>query len=295
MDEIVPFLLIVVAVIFVLPIVAIVKASRAQRSVSELKRRLAELEQRFAGQRAEPLISSAQPITSAPKVPEPRSAAVPPPLPAEVIAAGAGKPSFAQTVSVEPRASSISGSGKPSLPAINWEQFMGAKLFAWLGGLALFLGIAFFVKYSFEHNLVSPELRVAMGFMVGLGLVAGGLWLPRSRQVVTAQTLCATGVLVLYADSLVSHTYYHFLGAGATFGLMALVTVAAFGLAIRLEAQVIAVLGLLGGFLTPPLLSTGVDHSGVLFAYLGLLDAGLVALALRLRWKYLVPLGAGAH
>src|ERR1043166_8285791 len=171
---------------------------------------------------------------------------------------------------------------------------MGAKLFAWLGGLALFLGIAFFVKYSFEHNLVSPELRVAMGFMVGLGLVAGGLWLPRSRQVVTAQTLCATGVLVLYADSLVSHTYYHFLGAGATFGLMALVTVAALGLAIRLEAQVIAVLGLLGGFLTPPLLSTGVDHSGVLFAYLGLLDAGLVALALRLRWNYLVPLGAGA-
>ena len=48
-------------------------------------------------------------------------------------------------------------------PLINWEQFMGAKLFAWLGGLALFLGIAFFIKYSFERNLIPPELRVALG------------------------------------------------------------------------------------------------------------------------------------
>ena len=41
---------------------------------------------------------------------------------------------------------------------------MGAKMFAWIGGLALFLGVAFFVKYSFEHNLVPPEVRVAIGF-----------------------------------------------------------------------------------------------------------------------------------
>ena len=29
---------------------------------------------------------------------------------------------------------------------LNLEQFLGAKLFAWIGGFALFLGIAFFVK-----------------------------------------------------------------------------------------------------------------------------------------------------
>ena len=38
---------------------------------------------------------------------------------------------------------------------------MGVKLFAWLGGLALFLGVAFFIKYSFDNNLVSPQLRDA--------------------------------------------------------------------------------------------------------------------------------------
>src|SRR5262249_11239668 len=67
----------------------------------------------------------------------------------------------------------------PPMPRINWEQFMGVKLFAWVGGLALFLGVAFFVKYSFEHDLVPPELRVALGFLTGLGLLVGGLLLSR--------------------------------------------------------------------------------------------------------------------
>ena len=31
---------------------------------------------------------------------------------------------------------------------------MGVKLFAWLGGLALFFGVVFFVKYAFEHDLI---------------------------------------------------------------------------------------------------------------------------------------------
>lgn len=39
---------------------------------------------------------------------------------------------------------------------------MGAKLFAWLGGLAGALAVAFFVKYSFEHDLIPPEVRVAL-------------------------------------------------------------------------------------------------------------------------------------
>ncbi len=74
---------------------------------------------------------------------------------------------------------------------INWEQFMGAKLFAWLGGLALFLGVAFFVKYSFDHDLIPPAVRVALGFVFGAGLVVGGLRIDRRRYRITAQTLIA--------------------------------------------------------------------------------------------------------
>src|SRR5438067_11741027 len=158
----------------------------------------------------------------------------------------------------------------PARPPINWEQFMGAKLFAWIGGLALFLGVAFFVKYSFEHNLISPELRVAIGFLAGIALVVRGAALKRKENIVTAQTLCATGILILYAVTFACRSFYHFpfFGLIPTFALMSLITAAAFLLAVRMDALVVAILGIAAGFLTPVLLSTGQDNPLGLFGYI---------------------------
>lgn len=179
-------------------------------------------------------------------------------------------------------------------PEFQWENFLGAKLFAWIAGVAVFLAVVFFVKYAFERNLISPQLRVGIGYVVGLALVAGGLRVPRPRYAILAQTFCATGILVLYANTFAAHSFYDFFSTPLTFALMTVFTAAAFFLAVRLDGQVIAVLGLLGGFLTPPLLSTGVDRALGLFGYITLLDAGLIIIALRKRWQYLVLLGAAA-
>ncbi len=185
---------------------------------------------------------------------------------------------------------------QPASPGgvINWEKFLGVKLFAWIGGLLLFLAVAFFIRHAFQNYHISPQLRIALGYLAGLGLIVGALFIPRARHAVTVQTLCATGTVILYANIFASHAYYQFIGSTLSFGLMALVTTVAFLLAIRLDAQVIAILGLLGGFLTPPLLSTGVDNPSGLFGYLGLLDIGLIAVALRQRWNYQVLLAAVA-
>ena len=171
---------------------------------------------------------------------------------------------------------------------------MGAKLFAWIGGLALFLGVAFFVKYSFEHNLVPPAVRVAIGFVIGLALLVGGVALKRKENAVTAQTLCATGILILYAVTFACRSFYHFafFGLIPTLVLMTLITATAFLLAVRLDAIVVAILGIAGGFLTPVLLSTGQDNPLGLFGYIALLDIGLLLVARRKDWSALPVLGA---
>ncbi len=170
-----------------------------------------------------------------------------------------------------------------------WERFMGARLFAWLGGLALFLGVAYFVKYSFDRNLIPPSARVLIGLMMGLGLLVGGTKLRTAAYVVTAQTLCATGVVILDASLFAGHAFYHlpWLPTPVTFLGMSAVTAAAFLLSVRMEARVIAILGMLGGFLTPILLSQGRDQALVLFLYVALLDLGLVAVAWKRRWDFL--------
>jgi uncharacterized membrane protein len=199
MEAIAFLLLVVIALCFVVPLVAIAKAAAARRSVENFETRLRNLEAELQTLRRTPPESAAEQSFAAkteaakgegfvsPPVPQPselQRTSVPPPLPQEVITAAASVP----PVPPQPTAAELPPP-LPSLPAINWEQFMGAKLFAWIGGLALFLGVAFFVKYSFEHNLIPPELRVAIGFAVGLVLVAGGLALKRKENMVTAQTL----------------------------------------------------------------------------------------------------------
>lgn len=175
------------------------------------------------------------------------------------------------------------------------EKFMGVKLFAWLGGVAMFFGVIFFVKYAFENNLISPQWRIALGFVTGTAFLIGGLITHRQeRYKVLAQVFCATGVLILYGVSFAAHSIYHFAAFGTvpTFVLMAVVTFVAFLIAVRLNALVVAVLGMLGGFMTPVLLSTGQDQVLALFGYIALLDVGLLAVSRHGRWSFLTPCAA---
>ncbi len=181
----------------------------------------------------------------------------------------------------------------PAVPrrAIDWEAFLGVKLFAWIGGFVLFLGVVFLVKYSFENNLITPALRVFLGLLIGLALVTAGWLTARRRYRIPGQSLCATGLLVLYAAIFGAHTFYGLISLGSAFLGMSLVTVGAFLLAVKLDAAVVVTLGLLGGFLTPPLLSN-TRQSWAIFGYIALLDSGIAAVVLRKRWDYLLALAA---
>src|SRR6266536_2646892 len=305
MEGIVLLLLIFVAICFVVPLVAITKATAARRRVEDFETRLRGLEGELRMLRRTPTESVAEhPFATkkereaaeaephvTPAVVEPsqiRPASIPPPLPEEVITNTASVPP------PPPPPATKTPAQQPSPSAINWEQFMGAKLFAWIGGLALFLGVAFFVKYSFEHDLIPPGLRVAIGFAVGVALVIGGLALKRKENVVTAQTLCATGILILYAVTFACRSFYHFafFGLIPTFLLMTLITAATFLRAVRLNAIAVSILGIACVFLTPILLSNGQDNPIGLFGYIGLLDIGLLMVARRKEWSALPVLGA---
>jgi len=327
MEALIALLLIYLALaLIVFPIWAIIKIRRSADEIDLLYQRLSTLEKQVSqptqapattAQAAipkaapQPAVVVAQPrsMEPAPSVTTPAAPTVslstPPPLPAAPTLPLADLPpplpqvATAKTA-VDPLAifddEPETAAAAPSsfkLPAFNWEQFMGVKLLAWLGGFALFIGSVFFVKLSIENNWIPPEVRVALGFLLGIGLVVGGVMLSRKRYAVTAQTLCASGIVTLYAITFSCRSIYHFefFGPLPTLALMVLITATAFLLAVRMEAKVVAILGILGGFLTPILLSTGQDNPLGLFAYIALLNVGLIAVALYRRWHFLAPLG----
>ena len=212
--------------------------------------------------------------------------------PPERVDAGAPKKLEERKLVQPPIPRPATSADAPPVAPFNWEAFMGVKLFAWLGGLALFLGVVFLVKYSFENNLVTPLGRVLIGGAVAAGLVLAGWWLARGRYRVTAQSLCATGIVIFYADLFAAHSFYGLISLTTAFFAMSAVTLGSFLLAVNLSAQVIVILGLLGGFLTPVLLPSGTDNAPALFLYVALLDLGVAAVALRKGWSYLLLLAA---
>jgi uncharacterized membrane protein len=168
----------------------------------------------------------------------------------------------------------------------SWEERLGARLPVWIGAIALVLAAAFLVKLSFDKGWIGPTVRVTLGALFGVSLLVGGELMRRSSRQI-AQGLTAAGIAVMFVVELAAVHLYHLIGPATGFALMALTTATAVALAL-LHGPFVALLGLVGGFLTPVLVSTGQPDAPLLFGYLALLQAGLLAVSRRRGWW---PLG----
>ena len=181
--------------------------------------------------------------------------------------------------------------GEPprSLPdrvaGMDWEWLLGGNWLARIGILALIIGMGFFLKLAFDNDWIGETGRVLLGLVVGLALLGGGeYW--RKKYPLWAQALTGGGIAILYLSVFAAFAFYGLMPALAALGLFSLVTLAAAGLALRYEARAIAVLGILGGFLSPLLLAEELAEQWVLLAYVVVLDLGVLGLAAFRNWRW---------
>jgi uncharacterized membrane protein len=167
------------------------------------------------------------------------------------------------------------------------ESAIGGKWFNWIGIIAVTFGVAFFLKFAFDKQWIGPIGRIGFSGLLGITLLYVGERLRGRGLTAYAYVLSGGGILILYLADYAAYDFYHLIGQTLAFLLMALVTTTAVLLSVRLDALPVAILGLIGGFLTPLLLSTGVDNEIALFTYIALLDAGVLAVAYFKRWRSL--------
>src|SRR5262245_3181822 len=180
-----------------------------------------------------------------------------------------------------------SRTGPPPSAPIDWERWIGIRGAAVVGAVALGLAGLLFFKYSIEQGLVTPTMRVVFGTLTGLGCLVGAEWLRSRGYRQTSEGISGAGVVILYSAFWAAHVLYHLVGMPIVFGLMVLVTAACCLLAVRHASLLVAVLGLVGGFATPLLLSSGADRPIGLFGYVLLLDLGLLLVGRRRSWPSL--------
>lgn len=178
----------------------------------------------------------------------------------------------------------------PTALEIDWERWIGVRGAALFGGVVLAMAGVFLFRYSIEHGLIPPWLRVALGFAAGSACLASSEWVLRKRYPVTANPVAGAGTVIFYATAWAAHGLYGLIGSQTCFLLMMLVTATCCALSWRYDTLVIAIIGLIGGFLTPLLLASGSDNPLGLFGYVLLLDGGLLYLARQRRWPSLAIL-----
>ncbi len=179
----------------------------------------------------------------------------------------------------------------PTVRQVSLEERLGARLPVWIGSIALALAGAFLVKYSFDRGWFEPAVRVVFGVFFGVVLLGAGEWMRRSSERI-AQGLSAAGVADLYACFLAGIHLYGIIPPAVGFGLMALTTVVAVVLSLR-QGIMVALIGMIGGFLTPYLVRTGEPDVRGIFGYLLLLQIGLLTVARRRDWPAVGALALG--
>lgn len=244
----------------------------------DLKVRIEALERRFADQPA-PVVEAVAPLPDPiPAEPEAAEPSLPPPQP------GAAVPGVEEILfAPEPERE------RETLGAL-FERLVAGRLLIWLGGIALVVAAVYLIRYSIEIGLVTPEARMIGAAAFGLLLLGLGEYARKGQLLAEdpriAQALVGAGIAVLYATAYGSHVLYGLTGTAATSGTMLAITALALGLSLRHGAPT-AVMGLIGGFLTPVLVGDSNSGAVPLLAYLGLLDLAIFLIAWRRGWTWL--------
>jgi uncharacterized membrane protein len=167
------------------------------------------------------------------------------------------------------------------------ESVIGEKWLGWLAILLIFCAAAFFLKYAFENQWIGERGRVALEIAAGLAFLGVGWDRHRKQWRYMAEVFTAGGITILYLSIYGAFGYYHLLDQQTAFALLALVVGGGHVIALTYRAPAIATVALVGGFLVPVLLSTGLDQHGVLFTYIVLLDLGVLGVVIAREWRWI--------
>ncbi len=166
------------------------------------------------------------------------------------------------------------------------EFVLGGNLFGRLGVAVLFIGLSFLIKEAIQYGLFPIELRLAAAFSIGTVMIFLG-WRLTEKRPGYGLTLQGGGIAILYLTVFAGFRLYDLFEAQTAFIVLALITVLGTVIAIMQNAQSLAVISLLGGFLAPVITSTGEGNHIALFSYYAVLNAGIFFMAWKKPWRAL--------
>lgn len=169
---------------------------------------------------------------------------------------------------------------------INYEKLIGENIFSKIGILVLVVGAGLFVKYAIDQNWIGEVMRTIISY-IGGAILLSIAWKLRREYRTFSSVLAGGGCAVFYVTTTVAFQYYHVFHQVAALSILVLTTVFMSLVSARTDRRELAVFALVGGFLSPFLVSTGTGNYHFLFSYIIILDMGMFVLSYLKKWKEL--------
>src|SRR6516165_6654173 len=180
--------------------------------------------------------------------------------------------------------------------ASDLEALIGGRWFNRIGIIALLFAVSYFLKLAFDNNWIGPAGRVSTGIFLGTLVLPWSEWLLTRGYTYFSEGIAGLGEATLFVSIWAGCQYYTLFTRQTGFAALVLVTIVMAFLALRRDSERIAFLSLLGGLLTPALMSTGENEQIMLFSYLLCLGAAALIVSWRRNWQSLLPLiFVGSH
>ena len=172
----------------------------------------------------------------------------------------------------------------------SFEDLLGGRILAWLGGLAIVVGVVFFLVIAVDRGWIGVEARVALAFAGSTILLAAGLFLYERRgQTEAAVAAVASALAALYASLTYATAVQEVIGQEVGLFVAGVVGGAGAAIAVRWRSQFVAALALLGALAAPVLV--GGETTGLSLAFMIVALVATVGALLWQRWGWLA-LGA---
>ena len=168
---------------------------------------------------------------------------------------------------IEQQTESVGAAARRYRGELALSDFLGLRALAWAGGLITLLGIIFFYVLANQNGWVGPGSRVLLGTAVSAGLLGLAVWLHGQKDQPEGALACAgTGIAGLYVTLFAATTLYGYVSSAA--GVLLAMGIAGIAVAFALawSRESMALLGLVGAGLAPPLAQGHISTAGVAFA-----------------------------
>jgi uncharacterized membrane protein len=166
------------------------------------------------------------------------------------------------------------------------EKFIGENLISKIGIGVTIIGVSIGVKYSIDNELITPLMRVIAGYLTGVILLLVGVKLKTKYEQYSA-VLVSGAMAIMYFITYVAFSYYDLMPLSLAFIAMVLFTIFVVLAAISYNQQVISLVGLVGAYAVPFLLSDEPGDIRILLGYISIINIGIAILALLKYWKLL--------